>query len=59
MTKPIDLAKKDEYSLLALEWASKKNANDEEGASIVKEKLLRLERELGMTAEEIINSNTS
>lgn len=56
MVNKITKTEKNRYELLSLEWTRKQTEEDKEGANALKEELLRIENELGMTAEEIVDS---
>lgn len=53
----ITRAQKQQYELLALKWARKQTEGDLEGAKILEGEILEIEHRLGMTAEEILDSN--
>lgn len=58
LAKKITPEKRNEYVIMAMDWSQKTLAGDEKGALLLKKELLRIEQELSMTAEQIMNSKS-
>ncbi|MFA5778298.1 MAG: hypothetical protein WC870_02320 [Candidatus Paceibacterota bacterium] len=56
LAKKITPEKRNEYILIAMDWSQKMLAGEEKEALLLKKELLRIEQELSMTPEQIMNS---